>query len=80
MDVFAITCQKHICYVKANEAGDAYCPGANMLPEVTDCDRHDWHIFQSDNHMMNLTEHVRTAVHDLNGIVNRLNNNIKPKI
>lgn len=80
MDVFAITCTKHICYIEADPNGLPYCPKQfeGLLEKCTE--EHDWHIYQSHNTLINLTEHVRTAVHDLNGIVNRLNNQIKPQV
>jgi len=80
MDVFAITCQKHICYVESSGDGYPMCPKGHARPIAEKCSRTDWHIFQSDNHMVELTESVRNAVHDLNGIVNRLNNRIRPTV
>lgn len=76
MDVFQITCHKHLCYIEDGGDGSPFCPRAYEIPE--ECGRDNWNIYKSDSHHMLLTEHVRTAVHDLNGIVNRLNNQIRP--
>ncbi len=81
MDVFAITCQKHICYIAADGNDEPFCPIDYRDTEYVSgigC-KDEWHIFKSDAHFMLLTESVSEAVRDLNGAINRLNNKINPK-
>lgn len=76
MDVFSIVCTKHTCMIEGDNQMEPYCPkGADAHNEI--CSLEDWNIFQTHNALMLMKDAVRTAVHNMQGEINRLNNSMK---
>lgn len=67
MDVFAITCTRHLCYINADGEGNPFCPiefRDSEHVEGTNC-KSQWNIFQSDNHFMFLNDAASSFLREL---------------
>lgn len=80
MDVFAITCHKHLCYIEAGGNDAPYCPVAYAEDNAfagAQC-KSEWFIFKSDNHHMILNEAVATFFNELEYASRKLKKVVHP--
>lgn len=80
MDVFAITCTRHLCYINADGEGNPFCPNSfkeNRAFEGLDC-KSQWNIFQSDNHYMIMNDAASQFLRDLEVVTARFKKQINP--